>query len=772
MPAWSLLLLVAVLSYVLAEPVARISFKSGDPSRSVKTFSAENVLNYDQFLLSEDREKLYVGARDTVLYLSIDDSGNLHLQNQISWPSDSTNISQCVLKAKSKETECLNFIRILLPVNNTHLYTCGTNAFNPFCTYINLDTFSMYTDITGHVIALDGRGQSPFDPQHKHTAVMVDGELYTGTMNNFKGNEPIIYRTLGNRQNLKTETSLGWLHADASFVGSFNLAGTSADSKVYFFFAETAREFDFFDKLTASRVARVCKNDAGGDKVLQKRWTTFLKAQLLCSDPDGFPFNVLQHVALLHPDDPQRSTFYGVFSSQWQAGGSSTSAVCSFQLKDIENVFDGNYKEQNKESSRWTPYTGPVSDPRPGSCSPGKFSDTDLNFMKDHFLMDGKVSPLEHNPLLIKQGLRYTQITVDSVPTISGRNYTVLFLGTDKGSLQKVVVVNEKYSHIIEELELLPNQEPVKNLLLASNKRLLYIGYTSGILQVPLANCSVYISCFDCILARDPYCAWDVKNHICRWAQSKVDTSESWLQDIENGHPNTTCSTQLPRGKATFATDTKPMKVANYTANYNTILKLQCPQHSALATYTWKHPLLKSSDKQMVTSQDTLVIIVKGDTLGLYECWAEENGFTYQVAKYWVKDPSGVDVTHKDSENTDSNMETSPQFTGNNYYTHFVVVTILLVSTLCGILIFVLYGWRDNLKAKSKIQGCNTPETEKLSDAKETTRLNGICQNDMNNPNMCCVPVSGSDAMMDLDNNTVIVRTSNGRAPLEDASDV
>lgn len=40
-------------------------------------------------------------------------------------------------------------------------------------------------------------------------------------------------------------------------------------------------------------------------------------------------------------------------------------------------------------------------------------------------------------------------------------------------------------------------------------QRSLYVGAASGIVQVPLASCTRYASCYDCILARDPYCAWD-----------------------------------------------------------------------------------------------------------------------------------------------------------------------------------------------------------------------------------------------------------------------
>ncbi|XP_072284007.1 semaphorin-4A-like [Pyxicephalus adspersus] len=585
-------------------------------------------------------------------------------------------------------------------------------------------------------------------------------------MNNFKGNEPIIYRTLGSRTSLKTDASLGWLHSDTSFAGSFYIPGPHSDGKVYFFFDETGKEFEFFDKLMVPRVARVCKNDVGGDKVLQKKWTTFLKAQLVCSHEDNFPFNVLHHVALQNSPDPQHNIFFGVFSSQWQSGSSSSSAICSFSLADIEAVFNGNYKEQNKESSKWTRYTGHVSNPRPGSCSSGKFSDTDLNFMKDHFLMDEKVFPVGKSPLLIQQKVSYTRIAIDSVPALSGSNYTVMYLGTDRGALHKVVLVKDgKESHIIEELHLLKEQEPIETLLVVPNKKILYVGTTAGILQVPVANCSVYRSCFECILSRDPYCAWNNAANQCQSLPANPNAAE-WLQDVEMGNPNTTCLSPPLKGRGKGSgqdPDNPPLRAQNYTAPYNTILKLECPQMSSLANYSWKSQG-HIAGKQIVTSNDSLIVIVRTDTLGLYECWADENGFKYKVAQYWVKDPNGA---HDGMEGDISFSTDEP-----DYYKPFVAVTVLLALTLSGCVFLILYSSLDRIKANRKVQGCSTPETEKLSASKqqENTPLNGFCQQARNFAKPCCVP-GGTDGKMDLDNNSVNLMPNGGTAA-EASSDV
>lgn len=47
---------------------------------------------------------------------------------------------------------------------------------------------------------------------------LPDGELYTGTVSNFQGNEPVIYKSLGQGTALKTENSLKWLQGECVFL--------------------------------------------------------------------------------------------------------------------------------------------------------------------------------------------------------------------------------------------------------------------------------------------------------------------------------------------------------------------------------------------------------------------------------------------------------------------------------------------------------------------------------------------------------------------------
>lgn len=206
------------------------------------------------------------------------------------------------------------------------------------------------------------------------------------------------------------------------------------------------------------------------------------------------------------------------------------------------------------------------------------------------------------------------------------------------------------------------------------------------------------------------------------------------------------------------------LAAVNHTSPYNSILQLECPRLSSLATYNWRIPSL-ATERPMVTSNGSLIVIVRRETLGLYECWADENGFKYKVAQYWVKDPNGA---HNDPENGISFSTDEP-----DYYKPFVAVTVLLALTLTACAFLLLYSSLDKIKANRKVQGCSTPETEKLSASKppDNTPLNGFYQHARNFAKPCCVPIGGTDGKMDLDNNSLNLMP-NGAMPAEASSDV
>ncbi|CAL1604224.1 unnamed protein product [Knipowitschia caucasica] len=754
-------LLSSLLYFVTAtedDVTPRISFTYNAKERLTSRFSAAGVFNYTTLLLSQEDDMLYVGARETLFALSLSNISTSGLQKNLTWGTPIGKREECSFKGKSLQTDCFNYIKILLRLNSTHLYVCGTYAFSPICAYINTTSFTLERDDVGEVVTEDGRSRCPFNPEYKSTAIIVDGELYTGTVSNFQGNEPVIYKSLGQTAALKTENSLKWLQ-DPVFVGSAYIEESQPvgnpvgdDDKIYFFFSEAGKEFDFFDNTIVSRIARVCKGDKGGERVLQKKWTTFLKAQLLCSLPDdGFPFNIIQDMFVLKPtgDSWESTVFYGVFTSQWYKGASGSSAVCAFTMAQVERAFSGRYREVNRETQQWYTYNHPIPEPRPGACvtnharqmgiqSSLHMPDKVLNFVKDHFLMD---SVIRSSPLLLKRNVRYTQIAVHKIQGIE-RAYDVLFIGTDDGKLHKAINANDKM-HIIEEMVLFAEPQPVQHIELDPQRGLLFVSSHSGLVEVAVANCSNYVSCGECVLSRDPYCAWT--GRMCRDVRMAPPDSR-WQQDVEEADTSVICNRTFPSARSARPAASRG-SCQFVTIPANTFRVLPCKLRSNLARRKW-HYSDSASQSLYATPEGNLVVVAQVDKMETYECWSEEEGFRQLLANYCVRaEPRHESTTlfghsrtpHVEQEETIifPGQSRSEQEHTKTYWNELIVVCALLAFSLVVFSLFVIYRNRDHMKSMLKQGECPNMQQKKpriVGKPTESLPLNGNT-----------IPVSTSD---------------------------
>ncbi|KAF1527655.1 Semaphorin-6B, partial [Eudyptes sclateri] len=357
---------------------------------------------------------------------------------KLTWRSNQHDISICRMKGKH-EAECRNFVKVLLVRNESLLFVCGTNAFNPVCANYSMDTLEPIGD------NISGMARCPYDPKHANVALFTGGMLFTATVTDFLAIDAVIYRSLGDSPTLRTVK-----HDSKWFKEPYFVHAVEWRSHVYFFFREIAMEFNYLEKVVVSRVARVCKNDMGGSqRVLEKQWTSFLKARLNCSVPGDshFYFNVIQAVTdILELDG--RPVVLAVFSTP--ANSIPGSAVCAFDMTQVAAVFEGRFREQKSPESIWTPVPEDmVPKPRPGCCaSPGMrynssstFPDEILNFVKTHPLMDEAVPSLGNAPWILRTMSRYQlrKIVVDNTAGPWG-NHTVVFLGSSTGTVLKFLI--------------------------------------------------------------------------------------------------------------------------------------------------------------------------------------------------------------------------------------------------------------------------------------------------------------------------------------------
>ncbi|TNN33686.1 Semaphorin-3E [Liparis tanakae] len=86
-------------------------------------------------LLDEGHGRIYVGAKNTLFSLSLDQVNTQH--REIQWASTEPQIEECLMKGREK-SECANYIKVLQQYNQTHLLVCGTGAFNPTCVLVRV----------------------------------------------------------------------------------------------------------------------------------------------------------------------------------------------------------------------------------------------------------------------------------------------------------------------------------------------------------------------------------------------------------------------------------------------------------------------------------------------------------------------------------------------------------------------------------------------------------------------------------------------------------
>ncbi|XP_028305226.1 semaphorin-3D isoform X2 [Gouania willdenowi] len=641
------LVLLAVLPFgaSIKQSVPRVKLSHRDllqtGSASILLGSSDGLHSHS-LLLDEERGRLLLGARDHIFLFDPDNLSQTF--RKIHWPASKDRVETCKLTGKNAMLECANFVRVLHNYNRTHVYACGTGAFNPICAFIEVSghreggAFHLMANTVE-----SGRLKCPFDPIQPFTSVLTDHFLYTGASSDFLGKDAAFTRSLGpppDQNYIRTDVSEDYWINEARFISAHPIADTynPDDDKMYFFFREVSWEGN--DKSILSRVARVCKNDVGGLRSLTNKWTTFLKARLVCSipGPDGVDthFDELQDVFLLQTKDDKNPVVYAIFTTSSSIFRGS--AVCVYSMADIRAVFNGPYAHKEGPDHRWVEYDGRIPYPRPGTC-PSKtydprikttkdFPDDVISFIRFHPLMHRPVLPLTGRPVFTRVRVDYTltHIVVDRVLADDGQ-YEVMFLGTDVGTVLKVVsITQENWSTeevVLEELQVFETPTPVLSLEISS-KQQLFVGSSVGLVQVSLSRCHLYgQACAECCLARDPYCAWD--GHMCsRYVPASKRRARR--QDIKHGDPAMQCWDT----EDSFGAGRVEERIL-FGVQSNTSF-LECLPKSQQAQIRWylqrpgsEHQEVVMDDRVVRTERGLLIRSLHPSDAGVYTCVAQEH---------------------------------------------------------------------------------------------------------------------------------------------------
>ncbi|KAL1781043.1 semaphorin-3G [Sigmodon hispidus] len=639
-------------------PRLRLSYRDLlSANRSAVFLGPRGSLDLQVMYLDEYRDRLFLGGRDALYSLRLDQAWPD--PREVLWLPQAGQRAECVRKGRDPLTECANFVRVLQPHNRTHLLACGTGAFQPICTLFTVGHRGEHVLHLEPSIVENGRGRCPHEPSRPFASTFVGGELYTGLTADFLGREAMIFRSGGSKPALRSDSDQSLLH-DPRFVMAARIPDNSDrdDDKVYFFFSETVPSPDGGPgHVTISRVGRVCVNDAGGQRVLVNKWSTFLKARLVCSvpGPGGAEthFDQLEDVFLLWPKAGKNLEVYALFSTV--SAVFQGFAVCVYHMVDIWEVFNGPFAHRDGPQHQWGPYGGKVPFPRPGVCpskmtaQPGRpfgstkdYPDEVLQFVRDHPLMFQPVRPRRGRPVLVKTHLaqQLRQIVVDRVEAEDG-TYDVIFLGTDSGSVLKVIALHvsglaEPEEVVLEELQVFKVPTPITQMEISVKRQTLYVGSPLGVARLKLHQCETYGSaCAECCLARDPYCAWDGAS--CTRYRPSLGKRRFRRQDIRHGNPALQCL-----GQGQSQDKEAPRLVTRVFGTEHNSTFLECLPKSPQAAVRWflQRPRdegtdqVKTDERVVQTEQGLLFRRLSRFDAGNYTCTTLEHGFSQTVVRF------------------------------------------------------------------------------------------------------------------------------------------
>ncbi|XP_034734083.1 semaphorin-7A isoform X1 [Etheostoma cragini] len=579
-------------------------------------FEYQVYQNHSVFFYHDNFEEMYVGGTDFVLKLDVDD---YHI------------IEKFLLKTQCQEGQCANVITVIEKFQDS-LFVCGTNGHKPQCW--KLVSFSSVNNQSHEIVeSYEGTGISPFVYTHNSICLTIEGDLYSAAPLNADGSSLQFRRKAGSRTNVWMYDN--WVSEPMYISVSWVKRGEDPhNEKIYIFFREKNSDHNREADPWISRVARVCKVDEGGSKrFFQNMWTSFLKARLVCGFPEeSLYFNRLQDIYVMHAEDWHDTKVYALFTSSW-----NSTAVCIYSIGMIEEIF---------ENSTFKGYNEVIPNPRPGTCV--KNSRTlplaTVNVVKDYPEMTDWIHSVHYRAPFYISSNNYTKIAVDRVQAADQRMYNVLLLATDLGKIHKVLEAGSE-PFIISETQL-SSRSAIQSMKLDSKKKRLVVGFSDKISVMDLQTCQENKSCADCVLARDPYCAWTTFG--C------TPTVPGGIQNIIDGN-STVCPSSGEEQKQVNRTKREtvlPSPVDLRTAHSVPLgvpFYLSCPIDSYHAVYTWEHGGQSSPCLQMQSNCLHLIPNMAQENYGDYKCLSKEKDYTKVVKMYQLTEQMIPDT----NENTD-----------------------------------------------------------------------------------------------------------------------
>ncbi|XP_075553177.1 plexin-B-like [Dermacentor variabilis] len=255
-----------------------------------------------------------------------------------------------------------------------------------------------------------------------------------------------------------------------------------------------------------SRLARVCTSDPA--------YSTYTEVTLQCLGPDGTDYNLLTDAGVmaagedvadelgLEPGSSDSRVLVGLFvvSADHTTRPSRRSAVCLFAMTDVEQKFTENVHMCYNGSvlTRNMDYIAGSINQCP---EPGKAGNI-INFCNETVKLNGSV------PISAKAAITYPNDTLTSLATVLVGHHNVLFVGTAKGTLRKILITGATAAEEFEQVPLDPGHKIIPQINVDAAQNFLFAVSVYKVSKVRIEKCQLYETCESCLASRNPFCGW------------------------------------------------------------------------------------------------------------------------------------------------------------------------------------------------------------------------------------------------------------------------
>lgn len=533
------------------------------PTVRFKTFLADDATKFNHLAIDKDRGWVFVGAMNRLYQLS----ANLDtVVNHTTGPVDDAlecNVLECSPNVVKKPTDNYNKA-LVIDYINPRLIACGS-VFQGLCTVHSLQNVSDVLQIVKESVVANNANAStvafiapgPIKPSMS-TFVLYVGTTFTGN-SAYRSEVPAVASRSLETSRMLSIAEMGVTTGTRMFVNNLSreryiinyVYGFS--SGAFSYFLTTQMKSTSPNSPYISKLIRICHED--------KDYYSYTEIPIECTGSGGRQYNLAQaafvgkpgsELAALLGNTPQDDVLFIVFSQSEQMEGenankpSSNSALCIYSLTSIKRQFKMNINNCfSGKGTRGLDFIILGHD-----CVRTKIESITEDFcgLDVNTPLGGEI-PVTAVPVLTFN----TRLT--AVAATSTGDFTVVFIGTHKGHLKKIVVENSDHAFEYDDI-VIDEKSPINpDMLFDNSMNYLYVMTERKLTKVKVQDCSKYESCWYCLSAKDPYCGWCSLENKCSLRSACTDAASDPLSWIP-----------YKTGKCTSITSVAPKELQRTTA--------------------------------------------------------------------------------------------------------------------------------------------------------------------------------------------------------------